>query len=151
MAKVVACNVLRSLSPPEGQAELEDAPHPYRPCRVVEPDTQVRETAMAKAGKTSMGAGAQGKGDGSGAMTELPEGVLPDNMVLSNRDKSSHSDERGLDSRQVQTDQYRDHVGARRDFDAQEERRAGEEDGGPSATTDAAGESGDLDDQTRGG
>jgi hypothetical protein len=72
---------------------------------------------MANASKKSMGSAAQGKGDGSGAMTELPEGVLQDNMVLSNRDKSRHSDERGLDSRQVQTEQYRDHVGARRDFD----------------------------------
>jgi hypothetical protein len=72
---------------------------------------------MANASKKNMGTGAQGKGDGSGALTELPENVLPDNMVLSNRDKSQHSGERGLDSRQVQTDQYRDHVGARRDFD----------------------------------
>lgn len=72
---------------------------------------------MSNASKKNMGTGTQGKGDGSGAMTELPEGVLPDNMVLSNRDKSRHSGERGLDSRQVQTDQYHDHVGARRDFD----------------------------------
>lgn len=105
---------------------------------------------MAKAGKTSMGAGAQGKGDGSGAMTELPEGVLPDNMVLSNRDKSSHGDERGLDSRQVQTDQYHDHVGARRNFDAQEGRPADEDDGS-SATADAAAETAEPEGQTRDG
>ena len=74
---------------------------------------------MANAGKKNMGTGAQGKSDGSGSMTELPEGVLEDNMVLSNRDKSRHTGERGLDSRQVQTDQYHDHVGARRDFDEQ--------------------------------
>jgi hypothetical protein len=69
---------------------------------------------MAKADRHSMGPGTQGKGDGSGAMTELPEGVLGENQVLSNRDKSRHSDERGLDSRHVQTEQYHDHVGARR-------------------------------------
>lgn len=72
---------------------------------------------MANASKKNMGSGAQGKSDGSGSMTELPEGVLEENMVLSNRDKSRHSDQRGLDSRQVQTEQYRDHVGARRNFD----------------------------------
>ena len=69
---------------------------------------------MANASKKSMGAGTQGKRDGSGAMTSVPDGALPENMVLSNRDKSRHSDDRGLDSRQVQTEQYRDHVGARR-------------------------------------
>ncbi|MCP1549764.1 MULTISPECIES: hypothetical protein [Methylorubrum] len=68
---------------------------------------------MAKADRHSMGPGAQGKGDGSGAMTDLPEGILGENAVLSNRDKSQHSDERGLDSRHVQTEQYHDHVGAR--------------------------------------
>lgn len=68
---------------------------------------------MAKADRHSMGPGAQGKGDGTGAMTELPEGILGENEVLSNRDKSRHSDARGLDSRHVQTEQYHDHVGAR--------------------------------------
>jgi hypothetical protein len=52
-------------------------------------------------------------------MTELPEGVLEENMVLSNRDKSRHSDERGLDSKTVQTEQFHDHIGNRRNFDAQ--------------------------------
>ncbi|MBB5761451.1 hypothetical protein ABEV34_22460 [Methylorubrum rhodesianum] len=75
---------------------------------------------MAKADRHSMGPGAQGKGDGSGAMTELPEGVLGENEVLSNRDKSRHSDARGLDSRHVQTEQYHDHVGARQSDDADE-------------------------------
>ena len=75
------------------------------------------EPAMANASKKNMGSGAQGKGDGTGAMTELPDGVLEENMVLSNRDKSLHSDERGLDSRMVQTEQYHDHAAARRNFD----------------------------------
>jgi Protein of unknown function (DUF2934) len=78
---------------------------------------------MAQASKKKMGVGSQGKQDGSGAMTVLAEGVLPENMVLSNRDKSMHSGERGLDSRQVQTEQYHDHVGARRDFGAEENLR----------------------------
>jgi len=74
---------------------------------------------MANASKHSMGAGTKGKGSGTGAMTELPEGILPENMVLSNRDKSQHSDERGLDSKNVQTEQYQDHAGNRRNFDQQ--------------------------------
>ena len=69
---------------------------------------------MAKADRHSMGLGAQGKGDGSGAMTELREGVLGENAVLSNRDKSRHTEARGLDSRNVQTEQDHDHAGARR-------------------------------------
>ncbi len=74
---------------------------------------------MANASKKTAGTGSQGKGDGTGAMTELPEGVLAENMVLSNRDKSRHSDERGLDSRQVQTEQYRDHANNRRVEDSE--------------------------------
>lgn len=68
---------------------------------------------MAKANKHTMGPGLQGKGSGSGAMTDLPEGILEENMVLSNRDKSRHSDERGLDSKTVQTEQYQDHAANR--------------------------------------
>lgn len=73
---------------------------------------------MANASKHHIGPAAQGKGSGAGAMTELPEGVLEENMVLSNRDKSRHSHERGLDSKTVQTEQYHDHAGNRRRFDA---------------------------------
>jgi hypothetical protein len=68
---------------------------------------------MANASKHKVGPGAQGKRDGSGAMTDLPEGILPDNMVLSNRDKSRHTDQRGLDSKTVQTEQYQDHAANR--------------------------------------
>jgi len=74
---------------------------------------------MANASKKKMGVGTQGKGNGTGAMTVLKEGVLPENMVLSDRDKAIHSGERGLDSRQVQTDQFHDHVGARRTLDTE--------------------------------
>jgi hypothetical protein len=72
---------------------------------------------MANAGK-HMGPGAQGKRAGNGALTELPEGILEENMVLSNRDKSRHNEQRGLDSATVQTEQYHDHVGNQRKFDA---------------------------------
>ena len=72
---------------------------------------------MAKASKHHIGPGSQGKGDGSGALTELPEGILEENMVLSNRDKKQHSQERGLDSRIIQTEQYHDHAANRRNFD----------------------------------
>jgi hypothetical protein len=43
---------------------------------------------MANADRKHIGSGAQGKGDGTGAMTELDPDVLPENMVLSNRDKA---------------------------------------------------------------
>jgi hypothetical protein len=72
---------------------------------------------MANASKRHAGAGNQGKRAGVGAMTELPEGVLEENMVLSNRDKSRHSDDRGLDGKMVQTDQFQDHAGNRRNLD----------------------------------
>jgi hypothetical protein len=68
-----------------------------------------------------MGPGAQGKRSGTGALTELPEGILEENMVLSDRDKSRHSDQRGLDSATVQTEQYHDRAGNQRKFDAQDE------------------------------
>jgi hypothetical protein len=72
---------------------------------------------VANASKTHMGPATQGKGSGTGAMTELPEGILEENMVLSNRDKKQHSSERGLDSKTIQTEQYHDHAGNRRNFD----------------------------------
>jgi hypothetical protein len=77
------------------------------------------EKHMANASKCHAGPGTQGKKSGTGAMTELPEGILEENMVLSNRDKSQHSDGRGLDGKMVQTDQFQDHAGNRRNFDAQ--------------------------------
>ena len=69
---------------------------------------------MANASKKHFGAGSQGKGDGSGALTVMDDGRLPGNMVLSNRDKAQHSQERGLDSKAVQTEQYQDHAANRR-------------------------------------
>lgn len=69
---------------------------------------------MAHADKKHFGSGAMGKGDGSGAMTTLDEGVLSANSVLSNRDKQRHSGTRGADTRAIQTDQYHDHAANRR-------------------------------------
>ncbi|MBB3287158.1 MULTISPECIES: hypothetical protein [unclassified Rhizobium] len=69
---------------------------------------------MAHAGKKQFSRGSKGKGDGSGAATTLDEGRIGENAVLSNRDKAQHSRQRGLDSRNIQTEQYRDHVSNRR-------------------------------------
>jgi hypothetical protein len=49
------------------------------------------------------------KGDGSGAMTDLQEDLVGENMVLSNRDKAESSRERGQDGRWVETEQFQDH------------------------------------------
>jgi hypothetical protein len=65
---------------------------------------------MANASKKHFGAGAQGKSAGTGAMTDLPENLVEENMVLSNRDKANHPLERGLDSKQIQTEQFQDHA-----------------------------------------
>jgi hypothetical protein len=65
------------------------------------------EETMANASKKHVGAGAQGKGDGSGGLSNDPP--VPDNMVLSNRDKKQHSDDRGQDGKWIQTEQLRDH------------------------------------------
>ncbi|WP_295070439.1 hypothetical protein [Tabrizicola sp.] len=68
---------------------------------------------MANADKKHHGPAVQGKGDGTGGMTDLDASEIPANAVLSNRDKSRHSEERGLDSKAVQTEQLQDHAGAR--------------------------------------
>ena len=68
---------------------------------------------MAKADHKHHGPAAQGKGDGTGAMTEIDETLVPANAVLSNRDKSRHSEDRGLDGRAVLTEQMQDHTWAR--------------------------------------
>ena len=68
---------------------------------------------MAKAGKTHIGIGAQGKGSGEGAMTEIDKDVLGENMVLSNRDKAQHPTTRGLDSKTIENEQLQDQASNR--------------------------------------
>lgn len=64
---------------------------------------------MANASKKHFGDGSRGKKDGSGAMTHMKMDLIGENDILSNRDKSRHSDGRGLDGKAVASDQYRDH------------------------------------------
>lgn len=68
---------------------------------------------MAKASKHDMGAGAQGKQAGVGAMTDAPDDQIGENMVLSNRDKSRHPETRGYDSKRAQTEQMQENPHAR--------------------------------------
>lgn len=68
---------------------------------------------MAQASRKHFGAGAQGKGDGTGAMADLEPEEIPANIVLSNRDKAGHSEERGLDGKAVQTEQGQEHAANR--------------------------------------
>ncbi|MEJ1936787.1 hypothetical protein WDZ92_41880 [Nostoc sp. NIES-2111] len=87
---------------------------------------------MANASKTHMGPAQSGKDPGNGAMTDdsILEGKLEENMLLSNRDKSLHSDERGLDGKAVQTEQFQDHSANHlRDDDRDADRDAEEESG----------------------
>ncbi|TIX99240.1 MAG: hypothetical protein E5V18_23280, partial [Mesorhizobium sp.] len=49
---------------------------------------------MAKGSKKHIGAGARGKGSGTGAMTTTPKDKLEENQILSNRDKAQHTKER---------------------------------------------------------
>lgn len=62
---------------------------------------------MANASKKKMRAGANEKGTGTGAMTDIDKDKIKENTVLSSRDKSRHSAKRGLDSKVVQTEQLK--------------------------------------------
>lgn len=64
---------------------------------------------MANASKKQIGAGAQGKGDGSGAGSILEKNLVGENEVLSNRDKAQHNEQRGLDGKNVRNEQRQDH------------------------------------------
>ena len=68
---------------------------------------------MSKGGKKHTGAGAHGKGAGAGANTELAKEKVGDHMVLSNRDKSQHTDQRGMDGKHIQSEQLQDHAANR--------------------------------------
>ncbi len=69
---------------------------------------------MAHGDKKHFGKGSQGKGTGSGAMTELDKDAVGENEVLSNRDKKQHSKERGQDGNAIKTEQGQDHAADRR-------------------------------------
>ena len=62
---------------------------------------------MPQGSRKRMGLGAHGKGSGAGALAPMPD--VPENMVLSNRDKAVHSKQRGQDSKWIQTEQLRNH------------------------------------------
>jgi hypothetical protein len=73
-------------------------------------DETARRQKMANASSKHFGpGGTQGKQSGTGGMTDVDPSVIPENMVLSNRDKAQHSSDRGLDSKAVQTEQFHDH------------------------------------------
>ncbi|AJD42639.1 hypothetical protein RGR602_CH03330 [Rhizobium gallicum bv. gallicum R602sp] len=69
---------------------------------------------MAHGDKKHFGKGTQGKGAGAGGMTELDEDSVGENVVLSNRDKKQHSEERGQDGNAIKTEQQQDHSANRR-------------------------------------
>ena len=71
---------------------------------------EVADVHATKNGHAEPGTRIGTKGDGSGAMTDLQDDLVEANMVLSNRDKSERSHDRGQDSRWVQTEQLQDHV-----------------------------------------
>jgi hypothetical protein len=71
---------------------------------------------MANASRKHMGAGATGKGDGTGAMTTRSEDVR-ENVVLSNCDKAQHSDRRGQDGKFIQVEQTFDGAANQRSAD----------------------------------
>jgi hypothetical protein len=66
---------------------------------------------MANASKKSFGKATQGKRAGVGGMTNIRKEGIEENKVLSNRDKSQHSRDRGLDGKETKTEQYQDHAG----------------------------------------
>lgn len=72
---------------------------------------------MADADHKKFGAGMQGKGDGTGGMTNARSEDIPANAVLKNRDAKQHPEERGLDGRAVQTGRMEPHVDNQRPRD----------------------------------
>ena len=59
------------------------------------------------------GKASQGKGDGTGAMTELDKDLVGENDILSNRDKQRHCKARGQDGNAIKTDLEQDHAANR--------------------------------------
>jgi hypothetical protein len=75
---------------------------------------------MSNRGKKYFGSATHGKRAGTGALTDLPKNKIGDNMILSNRDKSQHTDQRGMDGKHIQSEQLQDHAANRLDDDAAE-------------------------------
>jgi hypothetical protein len=75
---------------------------------------------MSNGGKKHFGPATHGKGAGTGALTDIPKDKIGDNMILSNRDKSQHTDQRGMDGKYIQSEQLQDHAANRLDDDAAE-------------------------------
>ncbi|MCM5557518.1 hypothetical protein [Pleomorphomonas sp. JP5] len=69
--------------------------------------------ASGKGDNKHFGKGTQGKGDGTGAMTELDKDLVGDNDILSNRDKQLHPKARGQDGNAIKTDLEQDHAANR--------------------------------------
>lgn len=74
---------------------------------------------MARASGKKIGAGAKGKGSGAGAMAPPRDDLLQENQVLANRDKQprgrneGRKDQRGQDSKWVESEQRSDHAANR--------------------------------------
>ncbi len=68
---------------------------------------------MTNAGGKHLGPGTKGKGAGRGALTDLRDHSIGENMALSNRDNSKHSRDRGQDSKWIETEQLQDHAANR--------------------------------------
>lgn len=88
-----------------------DNPDPDELAREIEGEQDRTRPIGARAsnGNGAPGPRLKGKGDGSGAMTDLQDDLVGENMVLSNRDKTESSRERGQDGRWVETEQFQDH------------------------------------------
>lgn len=64
---------------------------------------------MADANHKRMGPQAKGKKTGGGALTEVALEHVPENGILSNRDKAQMSGPRGQDGKWLQSEQMQDH------------------------------------------
>lgn len=68
---------------------------------------------MANASSKKFGGGVQGKGDGTGALTETTPEDIPANAVLANRDKQQEPRKGGQDGNHILTEQREDHAANR--------------------------------------
>ena len=68
---------------------------------------------MAHADRKHHGPAHQGKGDGTGAMSQTDPEAIPANATLSDRDRASHAEGRGPDGGRIAADQRQDSPKAR--------------------------------------